>query len=152
MRMHADQIEVPDQLVRDLLDGQCPQWRDLPLRRLPPMGTDHQLLRLGADLLVRMPIYPASAGQAENDAQWLPRMAPHLPVRVPVPLVVGEPTSAYPFAWSVVPWLPGANPDARNIDPETLAVELADVVLRLHDLDTAGGPAKPAGSRGGPLE
>ena len=152
MRMHTDQVEVPDELVRGLLDSQFPQWRDLPLRRLPPMGTDHQLFRLGDGLLARMPIYRASAGQAENDARWLPRLAPHLPVSVPVPVVVGEPTAAYPFAWSVVPWLPGENPDGRNVDLERLAVELAEVVISLQKVDTTGGPAKGAGSRGGPLE
>ena len=47
MRMHAEQVEVPNELVRGLLDSQFPQWRDLPLRRLPPLGTDHQLFRAG---------------------------------------------------------------------------------------------------------
>jgi aminoglycoside phosphotransferase (APT) family kinase protein len=102
MRMHADQVEVPDELVRRLLDSQFPHWRHLGLRRQPPMGTDHQLFRLGEDLLVRMPIYPASDGQAHTDAAWLPRLAPHLPVSVPVPVAVGLPDPTYPFSWSVV--------------------------------------------------
>jgi aminoglycoside phosphotransferase (APT) family kinase protein len=151
MWMHTDQVEVPDELVRWLLDSQFAHWRDLPLRRLPPMGTDHQLFRLGEDLLVRMPIYRASAGQADSDAEWLPRLAPHLPVCVPVPVAVGEPGATYPFAWSVVPWLPGENPDSRNVDPVRLAHELAEVVTALQAVDPAGGPIKRDGSRGAPL-
>jgi aminoglycoside phosphotransferase (APT) family kinase protein len=151
MRMHADQVEVPDELVRHLLDTQFPQWCELPLSRLPPMGTDHQLFRLGTELLVRMPIYRASADQAESDARWLPSLAGHLPVSIPVPVVVGAPGRGYPFAWSVVPWLPGENPGDGNVDPERLAGDLAEVVLALHEVDTTGGPAKTGSSRGAPL-
>ena len=86
MPMHADEIEIRESLVRSLVDHQFPQWAALPLRPVTAFGTDHRLFRLGDELLVRMPVYADSADQAASDARWLPRLAPHLPVEVPVPL------------------------------------------------------------------
>ena len=152
MPMHADEIEVPESLVRGLVDRQFPQWADLPLRPVTAFGTDHRLFRLGEDLLVRMPVYAASADQAISDAAWLPRLAPHLPVAVPVPEVVGEPDATYPFPWSVVPWLPGESLDAVSVDALRMAEELAGFVVALRAVDPQDGPAKTGGSRGAPLD
>ena len=69
---------------------QFPTWGDLPVRRVEEFGTDHHLYRLGDDLVARLPIigWPS---QPRNDERWLPRLAPHVPVTLPVPLAVGEP-------------------------------------------------------------
>ena len=96
MPMHADEIDVPETLVRALVDRQFPQWAGLPLRPVSAFGTDHRLFRLGEDLLVRMPVYAGSADQAISDATWLPRLAPHLPVAVPVPVALESRTRATP--------------------------------------------------------
>ncbi|MCW2766377.1 MAG: aminoglycoside phosphotransferase, partial [Nocardioides sp.] len=151
MQMHSDQVEVPEALVRRVVDSQFPQWVGLALRPVAEFGTDHRLFRLGDDLLVRMPIYEASADQARSDATWLPVLAPHLPVAVPAPVALGEPDGAYQFPWSVVPWLRGENPTSGNADARELAVDLAGFVRALHAIDPTGGPVKPAGSRGAPV-
>ncbi|CAB4961353.1 unannotated protein [freshwater metagenome] len=59
--MHDDEVLVDEGVVRRLLAAQHPQWVDRPLRRLPPVGTDNQLFRLGDDLLVRLPRIPGPA-------------------------------------------------------------------------------------------
>lgn len=152
MPMHADEVEVTQALVRRLVDGQLPQWSALPLTPVTAFGTDHRLFRLGEELLVRVPVHAASAGQARSDAAWLPRLAPHLPVEVPVPLAVGEPAEGFPFAWSVVPWLDGEPLDAvAGLDRVRLAEDLAAVVRALWTVDTTGAPVKDSG-RGAPLE
>ena len=137
--------------MRALVDRQQPQWAALPLRPVEDFGTDHRLFRLGEELLVRLPVYAASAGQALSDAAWLPRLAPQLPVELPVPVAVGEPGEGYPFPWSVVPWLPGATVDRARPDPLALAEELAAFVLALRAVDTTGGPLRTSG-RGAPLD
>ena len=38
---------------------------------------------------------------------WLPLLAGHLPLPVPVPLRTGAPGTGYPWVWSIVPWLRG---------------------------------------------
>jgi aminoglycoside phosphotransferase (APT) family kinase protein len=151
MRMHADQVEISEQLVRELLARQLPEYAGLPLAPVAEHGTDHLLYRLGDDLLVRMPVYAGSADQAASDSRWLPVLAPHLPVAVPVPVAVGEPDESYPFPWSVVPWLRGRTPTADNADPHELAADLGAFVTALHAVDTTGGPLKTGTSRGAPV-
>lgn len=147
--MHADEIDVPLGLVRRLVDRQLPRWRDEPLTEVAEHGTDHRLFRLGEELLVRLPVY---AGQAARDAAWLPRLAPHLPVAVPVPVALGEPDADYPFPWSVVPWLPGRTVDRAGMSAERLADDLAGAVLALRQVDTTGAPRPEGTGRGVPLE
>ena len=152
MPMHADEIEIPESLVRSLVDRQFPQWSGLPLRPVSAFGTDHRLFRLGADLLVRMPVYGGSADQAVSDATWLPRLAPHLPVAVPAPVALGEPDASYPFTWSVVPWLSGEPLEDVSADRPGLATDLAEFVLALREVDSSGGPRPSGTARGMPLD
>ena len=90
-RMHADEIDTDAGLVRRLLAGQFPQWADLPIAPVPSAGTDNALYRLGADLVVRLPRIHWAVEQVDKEHRWLPRLAPLLPVVVPVPLAKGEP-------------------------------------------------------------
>lgn len=149
--MHANEVSVPDELARRLVDSQFPAYRDLPLHRLPPIGTDHQLFRLGENLLVRLPRIDWAADQAHSDWTWLPRPAPHLPLTVPVPVGLGEPAYGYPFAWTIVPWIEGENPTHGNIDRAECARELGGFVHALRGVDPMGGPLKTGSSRGVPL-
>ncbi|MFJ8853722.1 phosphotransferase [Streptomyces sp. NPDC102437] len=94
-------------LVRRLVHTQFPQWAGLPLKLLDRAGSDHVIHRLGEELSVRLPRHPGAMGQARKEAAWLPRLAPHLPLAVPVPMAVGEPDFGYPWPWAVSRWLDG---------------------------------------------
>jgi hypothetical protein len=65
-----------------------PQWASLPLAPVPSAGTDNALYRLGADMVVRLPRIDWAVGQAEKERQWLPKLAPLLPLAVPVQLAL----------------------------------------------------------------
>jgi len=156
--MHDDEVVIGDELVARLVATQLPQWADLPLRRLPPVGTDNQLFRLGDDLLVRMPRIHWAADAPELEHRWLPALAPHLPLAVPAPVALGRPQDEYPYAWSVVPWLEGTTvtaahlgDDVDNVDWEQLALDVAAFLVALRAIDATGAPLKTDGSRGGPL-
>ncbi|KRC88617.1 hypothetical protein ASE25_12235 [Terrabacter sp. Root85] len=153
MPMHEDEVRATPELVRRLLADQCPQLAELPVTALPDdvEGTDNVLFRLGDALVVRMPKVEWAAQQADSDARWLPRLAPHLPVGVPVPVHLGRPSDDYPWAWSVVPWVDGTTPPRLGSDDVPLARDVADFALRLREVDATGGPTKPPGSRGTPL-
>ena len=101
VKMHDDEIETSPQLVRRLLEGQLPEWAALPIELVVSHGTDHDIYRVGGHLAVRMPRISWATGQAAKEAHWLPRLAPHLPLAVPVQLAMGQPAAGYPFAWSV---------------------------------------------------
>lgn len=149
--MHADDVPTTATQVARMVAEQHPQWRDLPVSPVAEFGTDHCLFRVGDDLVARMPRVEWAADQAASDAAWLPVLAPHLPVAVPVPVALGEPDASYPFRWSVAPWLPGTPPTADNADPHALAADLGAFVSAMHSIDTTGGPLKTGTDRGTPI-
>ncbi len=148
-RMHAGEVATEVSLVRRLLAGQFPQWADRPIEPVPSAGTDNALYRRGDDMVVRLPRIHWAVKDVEKEHEWLPRLAPLLPVAIPVPLGRGEPAEGYPWFWSVYRWRDGENPAVDRIaDHGFLATELAQFVAALHRIDPTGGP--PAG-RGVPL-
>ncbi|MFJ6616746.1 aminoglycoside phosphotransferase family protein [Kitasatospora sp. NPDC091335] len=148
-RMHPDGPVVDAALVRRLISAQFPRWERLPVTRVSADGTDNAMFRLGPELAVRLPLVEWAAGGLRREQQWLPRLAPGLPRPVPAPLAVGRPAAGYPWEWSVLHWLDGANPVAGSLAaPEGLARDLAGFVNALRAADPAGAPA---GQRGIPL-
>jgi aminoglycoside phosphotransferase (APT) family kinase protein len=150
-KMHADEVETDVALVRRLLAGQLPQWAELPIELVDSYGTDHDIYRLGDQLVARLPRIGWAAGQAATEARWLPRLAPHLPLAVPVQLARGTPAEGYPFDWSVYRWLPGADANGTIDDLDRAAVDLAAFVVALRGVDTSGAHLRLPGGRGGPL-
>ena len=100
-----DELDVP--LVERLIASQFPRWADLPVRPVDVSGWDNRMFRLGDALCVRLPSAAAYAAQVPKEMQWLPVLAPLLPLPIPQPLARGEPAHGYPFQWSVCHWLPG---------------------------------------------
>ncbi len=95
-RMHRDEIDISQALVRCLLEEQFPKWAELSLRRIEPEGTDNAIFRLGDDLGVRLPRHEGPTEPGGKEIEWLPRLAPLLPVDIPVPVAQGSPTESYP--------------------------------------------------------
>src|SRR2546423_2158784 len=100
-RMHADELEIDVALVRRLLVEQFPQWAQLPLSRVEPDGTVNAIFRLGDKLSVRLPRRAGSTRPGGREFDWLPRLAPLLPLQVPVPGGPGRPGRGYPRFWDV---------------------------------------------------
>jgi aminoglycoside phosphotransferase (APT) family kinase protein len=150
-KMHADEVATDAALVRRLLPAQFPHWSDRPIEPVVSYGTDHDIYRLGADLAARLPRIGWAADQAAKEAKWLPRLAPHLPLALPVPLAMGRPADGYPFDWSVCTWLPARNANGTISDLDLAAVDLAAFVIALRQIDTAGAHSRPPHGRGGPL-
>ncbi|MGE3176949.1 MAG: aminoglycoside phosphotransferase family protein [Vicinamibacterales bacterium] len=132
----ADVLITPD-LVRALLAA---QHADLATRPLADAGEgwDNRQFRLGADLAVRLPRRAAAASSIQHEQQWVPRLAPRLPVPVPTPVRVGRPGCGFPWAWSIVPWFDGhiaAPPGA-----DSLVEGIAGFLLALHQPAPADAP------------
>ncbi|WP_446211075.1 aminoglycoside phosphotransferase family protein [Micromonospora sp. IBSANI012] len=151
LKMHADEIETDVDLVRRLLAGQFPHWAGLPIRPVPSYGTDHDIYRLGEHLVVRLPRIGWATRQAAQEAEWLPKLAPHLPLALPVPVAMGRPAEGYPFDWSVCEWLPGENANGTIDDLDRAAVDLAAFVAALRRIDTTGAFPRLPGKRGAAL-
>lgn len=139
--MHADETAIDISLVGVLIAEQFPHWQGLALEPVLSAGTDNAIFRLGADLAVRLPRIGAASGQIDKEYLWLPRLAPMLPLAVPVPLAMGQPAHGYPFHWSVCRWLRGDNAVAAPIaDLHRAAEDLAHFMAALRAIDAVEGP------------
>lgn len=119
-------------LARRLVDTQFPQWAHLPLKLLDPAGSDHVIYRLGEDLSVRLPRHAGAIRQPMKESEWLPRLAPHLPLAIPVAVAVGEPYFGYPWPWAVSRWLDGEVATVEALaDSSRAAIQLAEFLIAL---------------------
>ena len=133
------QIDIP--LVRRLVATQFPQWASLAVVQVESAGWDNTIFRLGPDLAVRLPRRRIGAEQVRKEHQWLPVLAPHLPLAVPVPLGHGVPGDGYPWHWTVCPWLKGELAAlTRDADMGRVAMSLARFIAALQAIDPIGGP------------
>ncbi|MGW0829387.1 aminoglycoside phosphotransferase family protein [Streptomyces prunicolor] len=141
---------IDEALIRDLLREQYPDLADRPLK-LGALGWDNQVWRLGDDLAVRLPWATESADELLlKEHTWLPALAPHLPLPVPVPQHLGEPSERFPRPWLITTWVPGEPADrAPATHAEESAVALAAFLTALHRPAPEGAPE--GRDRGGPL-
>ena len=147
-RLHDNEIEVSESLVRALLRSQLPDLAELPLRPAQSWGTDHAMWRLGEEHVVRLPRIDWAAGQVRMERTLLPKLAEALPVRVPRPVALGEPGSGYPFEWGVHSWIPGDDADIGPVDDRAgLSADLAATVRALRSLPVPGADAPPGRGR-----
>ena len=116
MRMHADEVDTSADLVRRLLAAQFPEWAELPIVPVLPMGTDNALYRIGERMVGRLPRRPGTTATLAKECRWLPRLAPLLPLAVPVPLALGAPGEGYPYAWAIYRWLEGDTATDGHVD------------------------------------
>ena len=146
VKMHEDELELDESLVRALIEEQFPEWAGLTLGRVEPSGTDNAIFRLGTELAVRLPRRDGSLDEEDKEHTWLPRLAPRLPVEIPLPVARGRPGPDYPWHWSVCTWLEGEMP----IGVPLAASELVAFVGALQRIDSRGAP-DPGAGRGEPL-
>jgi aminoglycoside phosphotransferase (APT) family kinase protein len=148
--MHADELDTDEALVRRLLVAQFPQWAELPIEALPAGGTDNAIYRLGDALSVRLPRRRGSRVEwLDKEFEWLPKLAPLLPLQVPAPVARGAPGEGYPHEWAIYAWLEGEDAASAPLDLASAAADLAELLAAFRRIDPTGGP--PAAGRGGSL-
>jgi aminoglycoside phosphotransferase (APT) family kinase protein len=136
-----------------LVKAQFSQWSELPVSPVRVDGWDNRTYRLGEVMTVRLPTAAAYAPAVDKENEWLPRLAPQLPVAVPEVLGKGVPGEGYAFNWSVRRWLDGVTAQADLLDDlSEFAVSVAEFILALQRCDATGGPVAGAHSfyRGAP--
>ncbi|MGH8957952.1 MAG: aminoglycoside phosphotransferase family protein [Acidimicrobiia bacterium] len=149
MREPAAEVRIAEGLVTALLSEQHPDLAHLPLHPLAS-GWDNAIFRLGPDLLVRLPRRALSVPLVLHEQRWLPEIAPHLTLPIPVPVRGGIPGCGYPWPWTITPFFPGATADnARPEELESLAIQLGEFVRSLHRPAAGDAPTNPY--RGVPL-
>ncbi|HLL64980.1 MAG TPA: aminoglycoside phosphotransferase family protein [Micromonosporaceae bacterium] len=153
--MHSDELSVPTEVVRALVDAQFPRWRGLGVQRVASQGTVNAIFRIGDRLAARLPLQRL---EVEAARKWLEREAEsarelfgRTRFPTPEPVAIGEPGAGYPLPWSVQTWIPGVV--ATDHDPggsAEFAHDLAEFIANVRALDTRGRVFGGSG-RGGDL-
>ena len=116
--MHAGQLAVSPQTVRELVDGQFPGWQGLAIKAVNAPGTVNAIFRIGEQLAARFPLQPGDAEtvrrRLESEASASRELAGRTRFATPEPVAVGEPGAGYPLPWSVQTWLPGVTAIAED--------------------------------------
>ena len=116
-------------------------WADLPIAPVLPGGHDNRTFYLGDEMSVRLPSRDAYTAHVAIEHEWLPKLEPQLPLRIPVPLGKGEPSLDYPWPWSVNRWIEGDTASMDRIgDIVEFAKDLASFLNALQSIDATGGP------------
>jgi aminoglycoside phosphotransferase (APT) family kinase protein len=147
--MPSAEVDVTLDVVRRLVCEQMPDLADRQLRMLAH-GWDNVMVRIGDDLVARLPRRAVAVELLLHEQRWLPDLAPRLPLPIPVPVRAGRPGHGYPWPWSVVAHLPG-NIASRTppTDHGQAAVTLATFLAALHIPAPPAAPRNPV--RGVPL-
>lgn len=140
-KMHIDEVDTNEDLVRRLVSTQFPQWADLIVKTIHSSGTDNALYRLGENMVVRLPRTLSASKQGDKEQQWLPKLAPFLPLTIPKPIVAGIAGEGYPWHWFIFHWLPGQDATIHTvIDEQEAARALAAFLVALWSIDSTDGP------------
>jgi aminoglycoside phosphotransferase (APT) family kinase protein len=154
--MHAGQLTVSVQTVRELVHEQFPQWRDQPVAALATEGTVNAIFRIGKHLVARFPLEP---GDVDAMRCWLAKeadaareLAGRTRFATPEPVAIGEPGGGYPLPWSVQTWLPGVAATEDSVSGSiTFARDLGEFIDGVRGIDTRGRTFRGSG-RGGDLQ
>lgn len=141
LKMHAGQVDIDEERAEWLVAAQFPQFANLPIRAIESTGTVNAIYRLGDDFSLRFPLVQSWAQDLEKEQYWLPKLAPHVSLRIPEPVAHGQPTSWYPFPWAIYRWIDG-HPYHDDLihDERQAAADLAQFLLELRHIDPLGAP------------
>ena len=130
--MIDSEIEISEELVRNLLRDQHPDLAELRIREVEG-GWGNQMWRLGDALAVRMQRMDSLPALQLKERRWLPVLAPRLPLPIPTPVRNGVPSRRFPKVWTVMTWVEGTPLDHGSITRGDHAADtLATFLTALH--------------------
>ena len=106
-------------LVKNLIADQFPEYAHLTIASVEKQGHDNRTFRLGDDMLVRIPSAKYYALKVPKEQEFLPLLKPYLTVDIPVPVKMGNPSSYYPFNFSIYKWLEGTSANYLKFDDKS---------------------------------
>ena len=102
----AAEVDRDEARVRTIVAGQFP---DVSLDGLAPLaaGWDNALWVTGEGIAFRFPRRAIAVAGVDREIALLPRLAPELPLPIPVPTLIGRPAEGYPWPFFGARLLPG---------------------------------------------
>ncbi|WP_034261291.1 aminoglycoside phosphotransferase family protein [Actinospica robiniae] len=142
--MTESEINVSEDLVRELLREQHPDLAGLPIREVAG-GWGNQMWRLGDDLAVRMQRMDTSSDPQLKERRWLPLLASRLPLPIPTPVRSGAPSALFPKIWTVMTWVEGTPLDHEPITRGEHAADALAAFLKALHVEAPADVPGPAG-------
>ncbi|MEM1037620.1 MAG: aminoglycoside phosphotransferase family protein [Pseudomonadota bacterium] len=140
--------------LRSVLEQQASDYVDLEIYEASGLsGTDNDIYRLGTGYCLRIPKSQNSADQLKKEVAWLP-VVQKLPLAVPQPVILGQPTIEIAFDWAIYTWLDGQDLLRSGlVSEDTIAKQLSQFLKSLWALNIEGGPraGRQNNYRGGDL-
>lgn len=141
-----ERLGIDAERVSRLVQAQFPRWAHLSVTPVAHGGWDNWTFRLGPDMVVRLPSAAEYALAVPKEQQWLPILAPSLPLPIPVPLALGRPTPNYPQPCRR-PQEAGVRPLVLQHNPDVVAVvgkriDLRKQCVRMTDRQTSAGETR----------
>lgn len=139
-RPWAAEREVTAELALALVREQFPE---LDARRAEPFGSgwDNTAFLVDGHAVFRFPRKESTVQLLERETRALPRIAPGLPLAIPVPRRVGRPTERFPWTFAGYERLPGVTACAAHLsDAErtAAAAPLGRFLAALHATPAEG--------------
>ena len=153
--MLKDSMQINEALLKKLIQEQFPDWQGLPVQAVANSGWDNRTFHLGTEMLIRLPCDEEHAPPIMKEYQWLPTLAKNLSIEITTPIALGQPSSTYPWYWTINHWIDGDTASKQNIqDMNLFAKELAEFLNQFRKIDSSGGPEAGAHNfyRGGSLK
>ncbi len=134
MREWAAEVTVDEALARRLIGAQFP---DLELRSIHPLGQgwDMTVWQVDEHWVFRFPRREMVIPGLLNEIALLPRIARLLPLPIPIPTYLGEPSPDYRWPFYGAPFLPGRELAEAALDEDgraRLARPLGEFLRTLH--------------------
>jgi aminoglycoside phosphotransferase (APT) family kinase protein len=127
--------EVTPELAAGLIGRQFPTLGAASIARLG-VGWDNVAYLVGEQYVFRFPQRSLAVPLLETESRLLPSLAPRLPLAVPRPLFVGEPSADYPWPFQGYERIPGRPACGAGLDAEArarAAAPLGRFLRALHD-------------------
>jgi aminoglycoside phosphotransferase (APT) family kinase protein len=132
------EVVIDDAVVRALLREQFPEL-DASSARLLGEGWDNAVWLVEDEWAFRFPRREIAIPGVRRELVVLPTLAPLVPVRVPAPRFVGEPSGRFPWPFFGAPVLAGCELAAADLDErrlDALAAPLGRFLRALHAPET----------------
>lgn len=136
-------FKITVNLARKLIAKQFPEYAHLLITSVEKQGHDNRTYRLGDKMLIRMPTTMDYALTVSKEQELLPKLAPYLSIKIPIPIAMGIPCKDYPYPFSIYKWLEGTSINLIKLhdkEMQQLAFDLAKFLRELQGINNIFGP------------
>ena len=111
-------------------------------------GWDSEAFEVGGEWIFRFPKREIVVDHLDTELAVLPLIAAHLPLAIPKPGYVGEPSAEFPYRFMGYRKLPGMPADSvarGGLDVDSILDSVIDFLAALHAIPLEGAIARPSG-------